>query len=114
MKTGVLNRYLRIFFVGGAMGIANIIPGVSGGTIAVVFGIYEYLMEALGNFLTNKEKRREYIIFLTALFSGSLIAIFALAWLLEQAFQHYPLPTVYFFIGLIIGSIPVVLNHIMI
>jgi putative membrane protein len=103
-------HYMRIFFVGGAMGVANIIPGVSGGTIAVVFGIYEYLMEALGNFLTSKEKRKEYILFLTVLFSGSILAIFGLAWLLEQAFQNYPKPTVFFFIGLIIGSIPVVIK----
>jgi putative membrane protein len=92
------------------MGIANIIPGVSGGTIAVVFGIYEYLMEALGNFITNKQKRKEYILFLVILFSGSIVAIFALAWLLKLAFEHYPMPTVYFFIGLIIGSIPVVIK----
>jgi putative membrane protein len=101
---------MRTFLIGGAMGVANIIPGVSGGTIAVVFGIYEYLMEALGNFLTKKEKRKEYILFLSVLFSGSVLAIFALAWLLEQAFQTYPMPTVYFFIGLIIGSIPVVIK----
>ena len=49
-----LKHEIRIFFIGAAMGVANIIPGVSGGTIAVVFGIYEDLMEALGNFLTDK------------------------------------------------------------
>ncbi|HID40505.1 MAG TPA: DUF368 domain-containing protein, partial [Calditrichaeota bacterium] len=38
------------------MGVANIIPGVSGGTIAVVFGIYEKLMEALAGFISDKEK----------------------------------------------------------
>jgi putative membrane protein len=110
MDKNVLKHNLRIFLIGGSMGVANIIPGVSGGTIAVVFGIYEYLMEALGNFLTNKGKRKEYILFLILLFSGSIIAIFGLAWLLEQAFQNYPMPTVYFFIGLIIGSIPVVIK----
>jgi len=110
MAKNGLKHNLRIFLVGGAMGVANIIPGVSGGTIAVVFGIYEYLMEALGNFITSKEKRKEYIFFLALLFSGSLLAIFGLAWLLEQAFLNYPMPTVYFFIGLIIGSIPVVIK----
>ena len=62
---------LRIFFVGVAMGISNIIPGVSGGTIAVVFGIYENLMEALGNFISDKEKRWQYVYFLAVLFAGS-------------------------------------------
>lgn len=69
-KSRSLAHNVRLFFVGVAMGIANIIPGVSGGTIAVVFGIYEELMESLGNFLTNREKRWRYIKFLVILFWG--------------------------------------------
>ncbi len=105
-----MSMYIRIFFVGMAMGVANIIPGVSGGTIAVVFGIYEKLMHALGNFLTEKKNRRQHITFLAVLFSGSLAAIVALAGILKWAFNNYPLITVYFFMGLILGSIPVVLK----
>jgi putative membrane protein len=105
-----IKMYIRYFWVGGAMGVANIIPGVSGGTLAVVFGIYEQLMEALGNFVTDRENRWKYIKFLAVLFSGSIIAILSLAPVLSWAFTNHPLPTVYFFIGLIIGSIPVVLK----
>lgn len=101
---------IRIFLVGIAMGVANIIPGVSGGTIAVVFGIYEELMEALGGFLTNKKKRWHYIRFLTVLFTGSLIAVVGLARTLTWCFENYPLMTIYFFMGLILGSIPIVLK----
>ena len=105
-----IRHYIRIFLIGAAMGVANIIPGVSGGTIAVVFGIYENLMEALGNFITDKEKRWEHIRFLTVLFFGALVSIISLARVLEWCFQNYPLPTVFFFIGLILGSIPVVIR----
>ncbi len=105
-----LKHNIRTFWVGGAMGVANIIPGVSGGTLAVVFGIYEDLMEALGNFVTDRENRWKYIKFLSILFSGSILAILGLAPALHWAFINHPLPTVYFFIGLIIGSIPVVLK----
>jgi len=105
-----IKHYIRYFWVGGAMGVANIIPGVSGGTLAVVFGIYEKLMEALGNFITDRENRWKYIKFLTILFSGSIVAILSLAPVLNWAFINHPLPTIYFFIGLIIGSIPVVLK----
>lgn len=105
-----LRQYLRLFFIGVAMGVANIIPGVSGGTIAVVFGIYSQLMEALGNFLTDRNKRKQHIMFLVILFSGSLIAVIALAGLLSWAYANYPLMTVYFFMGLILGSIPVVIK----
>ena len=107
---GTVRHYLRIWLIGGAMGVANIIPGVSGGTIAVVFGIYEDLMEALGNFITDKEKRWIYVLFLAVLFFGALIAIVGLAPVLSWSFEHHPLPTVYFFIGLILGSIPVVIK----
>ena len=109
-KIGSVRHYLRILLIGGAMGVANIIPGVSGGTIAVVFGIYEDLMEALGNFLTDKIKRWVYVLFLVVLFSGALVAIVSLAPVLSWAFANHPLPTVYFFIGLIVGSIPVVIR----
>jgi len=105
-----LAEYIRLFFVGMAMGVANIIPGVSGGTIAVVFGIYEELMQALGNFYSDKIKRWEYVKYLVVLFIGSGIAIVALAGVLSWCFENYPLMTVYFFMGLILGSIPVVIK----
>ena len=102
--------WLRNFLVGGIMGIANIIPGVSGGTIAVVFGIFEELMEALGNFITDKENRWKYIRFLVTVFGGAIITIIIFARVLTWAFENYTLMTVYFFLGLILGSIPVVVK----
>jgi len=105
-----LSREIRIFLIGAAMGVANIIPGVSGGTIAVVFGIYEELMEALGNFITDKDNRRRHIKFLIILFAGSIVSILSLARALSWSFENYPLPTIYFFLGLIVGSIPVVIK----
>jgi putative membrane protein len=100
----------RLFLIGGAIGVANIIPGVSGGTLAVVFGIYEDLMQALGNFITDRANRWKYIRFLVILFSGALIAIITLARVLSWSLENYPMPTIYFFLGLIVGSIPVVLR----
>ena len=107
-----LNSYhsLRLFLIGGAIGIANIIPGVSGGTLAVVFGIYEDLMLALGNFITDRTNRWKYIRFMAILFSGALVSIVALARVLSWSLENYPIPTIFFFLGLIVGSIPVVLR----
>lgn len=102
--------YIRLFIVGGVMGIANIIPGVSGGTMAVVFGIYEQLMEALANFIKDKNRRRYYIVFLVVLFAGALFSILAFSKALAWAFDNYELMTIYFFMGLILGSIPVVIR----
>ena len=100
----------RLFLIGSAIGVANIIPGVSGGTLAVVFGIYEDLMQALGNFITDRTNRWKYVRFLAILFSGALIAIITLARVLSWSLENYPMPTIFFFLGLIVGSIPVVLR----
>jgi len=101
---------IRLFLIGGVMGIANIIPGVSGGTIAVVFSIYDELMEALGNFITDAENRWKHIRFLSLIFSGSIAAILVFSKLLKWSLENYTLMTIYLFIGLIIGSIPVIWN----
>jgi putative membrane protein len=110
LKNSTLRQRIRLFLVGLVMGVANIIPGVSGGTMAVVFGIYEDLMNALSNVLTDKKNRKSYLLFLLILFSGALISVLTFAKALSWAFNHYELMTIYFFIGLILGSIPVVVK----
>jgi putative membrane protein len=90
------------------IGIANLVPGVSGGTMALVMGIYERLVEAIGGFFTNKKKRMGYFLFLLPVFLGAAAGILLLA----RAFSFllsssaYAQPTYFFFVGLILGSIP--------
>jgi putative membrane protein len=91
---------------GSVIGIANIIPGVSGGTMAVVLGIYEYLIEAIGNFFVKKEKRKEYFLFLLKVLSGAGAAILLFSWIMDYLLTYYKIYTYLFFIGLIVGSIP--------
>jgi len=90
----------------GIIGVANIIPGVSGGTMAVVLGVYEDLIDAIGNFFTNKEKRKFYVLFLLKIAFGALVAILALSWVMDFLLLNYPKQTYLFFIGLIAGSVP--------
>ncbi len=91
---------------GMVVGVANIIPGVSGGTMAVVLGIYEQLIEAIGNFFGNREKRRVYLAFLFKLGLGAIVAILALSWVMDYLLTYHRIYTYLFFIGLIAGSIP--------
>ena len=97
------------------MGAANVIPGVSGGTIAFISGIYERLIKALksfdlsllpllmqGRFSQIAEKTD--LKFLTILFSGIAVSIFSLARLLEYTLQFYEVFTLAFFFGLIVAS----------
>ena len=97
---------IKLMLKGGVIGIANVIPGVSGGTMAVVLGIYQRLIEAIGNFFTHKEKRKEYVIFLSIVFSGAGVSIVAFSWLMDYLLTYYEQHTYLFFIGLILGSVP--------
>lgn len=96
------------FFKGMVIGVANLVPGVSGGTMALVMGIYERLIEAIGKFFTNKKKRKQYILFLLPVILGGIAAIllFARAFSFLLSSDIFSQPTFFFFIGLILGSLP--------
>ena len=105
-----MSQQIKLILKGAVIGVANIIPGVSGGTMAVVLGVYGDLIEAISNFITSKEKRRLYIAFLLKIASGALVAIVALSWVMDFLLINYPKKTYLFFIGLIAGSIPSIYN----
>lgn len=86
------------------MGASDVIPGVSGGTIAVLLGIYERLIAAI-NGLTSKNWKKQ-LGFLIPLGIGVGTAILLLSHVIEWLFANYPGPTKFFFLGLIIGVLP--------
>ncbi len=111
-----MKEYIVVFFKGMGMGIANIIPGVSGGTIALITGIFERLIFALKSFdltalklfFTGKWKdfaERTDLYFLLAVFSGALLAIVLLARVFGFLFEEYPVYIWSFFFGLILASV---------
>ena len=85
------------------IGIANIMPGVSGGTLAVSMGIYDKLIHCITHILSEF---KESMKFLLPIFAGSGIALVALTFVIEALFQYYPIPTNLLFIGLIVGGLP--------
>lgn len=90
---------------GVVIGVANIIPGVSGGTMAVVMGIYDKIMDSVTGFLKNWKKSS---IFLGSLGAGAGLGIILFAKLIKFCLDNYPMPTNYLFIGLIIGTLPLI------
>ncbi|SIS57067.1 DUF368 domain-containing protein [Salimicrobium flavidum] len=86
------------------MGASDVVPGVSGGTIAVVLGIYDRLIEAINGFFSKEWKR--HLKFLLPLGIGVVTSILLLANVIEWLFDHYPAQTKFFFLGLIIGVLP--------
>lgn len=87
------------------VGVANIIPGVSGGTIAVILNIYDQLIGSVTNL---KKKFKESMLFLIPFAIGAGAGVFLFSKLLEYLLANFPMPTNFFFIGLIIGGIPLV------
>lgn len=107
---------LLLILKGVAMGIANAIPGVSGGTIAFITGIYETLINAIKSFdlkalgMLRKLRLRAFLVhtnlgFLFALGLGVLIGLVGSSYALKQLFQTHELYVWSFFFGLILASI---------
>lgn len=91
------------------MGIANIIPGVSGGTLALTLGIYEQFIGAISHFVSNL---KENIKFLLPIGIGMVLAILTMSNVISNCFESYPIPTTLFFMGLVIGGIPMLTNRV--
>ncbi|MBP3602647.1 MAG: DUF368 domain-containing protein [Lachnospiraceae bacterium] len=88
---------------GMVIGVANIIPGVSGGTMAVSMGIYDKLIHCLTHLF---KELKENLKFLIPIFIGAGIALVGLTFIIEPAFEYFPLQTSCLFIGLIVGGLP--------
>lgn len=101
----------NIFLVikGFIMGIANVIPGVSGGTLALTLGIYEKLIKAISHFFKNLKNN---IKFLLPLGIGMLLAIITMSNVIDYSFKNFPLPTTLFFMGLVIGGVPILYKRV--
>ncbi len=111
-----MKKYFTLFLKGIAMGVANVIPGVSGGTIALITGIYEDLINSLKSFDKTALKylftfniksliKHTNLNFIIAVFGGSIASVFGIASILKFLFNNYPLITWAFFFGLILISI---------
>lgn len=95
---------------GAAIGAANTVPGVSGGTIAVVTGIYDRLVHAIGDFLSPRWK--QHVLFLTPIVIGVFLGIAGFAWVIDVGLNRFPEQTFFFFVGLIAGSVPFVYQQV--
>ena len=111
-----LKEYVVISLKGMAMGAADVVPGVSGGTIAFISGIYEELLNSISSFnfsLINVFKNEGFKSvwikvngnFLVSLFVGILISVLSLAKLIESMLENHPIVIWSFFFGLVLASI---------
>ena len=109
-------KHIQLFLKGMAMGAADVVPGVSGGTIAFITGIYERLIGAISSInkhtllmLFKGQFRRLWTAidgtFLAVLFAGIFTSILTLASVLTFTLEHYPILTWSFFFGLVAASV---------
>ena len=98
---------IKVLIGGIAVGLANIIPGVSGGTMMVVLGLFNRVMSSIsGVFKVKNPNRKEDILFLFVLLVGAGIGLVVFAKLLEFLFTDYPTQTLFCFVGMVAFSIP--------
>ncbi len=91
------------------VGIANIIPGVSGGTMMVAMGLYDSLIHAITHLKREFKKSMQLLI---PIFAGAGIAIIVLARVFELLLETYPIQTNLAFCGLIAGSLPFIFKKV--
>ena len=87
---------------GMVIGLANIIPGVSGGTMMVSMGIYDTIICSVTHLFKQFKKS---ILTLLPYAAGMVVALVSLSFVITWAFDNYPLPTNTLFIGLILGGL---------
>ncbi len=94
-------NYLKLVLKGFIVGLGKIIPGVSGGMLAIVLGVYEDSVQAIAHFFKDFRKN---IFFLGTLGIGVLLAITFMSNIIEFSLENYYLPTMLLFIGLMLGG----------
>ena len=94
---------IRLFCIGIAVGMANVIPGVSGGTLAVVFNIYDQFINAITFNVKNIWQNRRFVF---PMLGGMALGVLIFSKLISLLYSNFPFQTNCFFTGLILGSIP--------
>ena len=98
-----MQKFIKWIVSGMVVGVADVIPGVSGGTMAVILGVFERLMSAISDFFKDIKGNLTFLFFF-ALGAGTGILLFSK--LVKYALKNFPMITSFFFLGLILGSLP--------
>ncbi|MGB2435760.1 MAG: DUF368 domain-containing protein, partial [Flavobacteriaceae bacterium] len=121
MKNLITKEKITLFSKGMAMGTADLMPGVSGGTIALILGVYKELIQSIDsiNLKNLKSLKNDGIKpfwsningeFLTVLFLGIITAILSLSFAIDWLIIEHPIPLWSFFLGLLLASIFILKN----
>lgn len=109
MKIKKLKEFIINTCKGMGIGISMIIPGVSGGTMAVLMNIYDKILEAVTGIFKHFKSS---LLFLLPLMIGAIIGFFGLVPLINIGLGNFPLVTVSLFVGFIIGGLPFIYQEV--
>lgn len=98
-----IKNWFKTFFSGMAIGFGSAVPGVSGGTIAVIFGVYKKIIWAVSNFF--KHFKEAFRVLLPTLL-GAIIALIPTIFLMNKALYGFVFGVICIFAGFVLGSIP--------
>ena len=98
-------KTIKDILKGMVIGIANIIPGVSGGTMMVAMGIYDKLIHCITHIFKEFKKS---VLFLLPIAVGMVIAVVGSSFGIEMLFEKFPMQTNLLFVGLVIGGLPAI------
>ncbi|MBP3608587.1 MAG: DUF368 domain-containing protein [Treponema sp.] len=101
---------LRLILIGIVIGMANVIPGVSGGTLAVVFNIYDKFINAITLNVKRIIANRKFVF---PLLIGMAIGVLLFSKLITVLYGRFPIQTNFFFTGLILGSMPLIFKFML-
>ena len=101
-------QYAVLVLTGVALGIANIVPGISGATLAVIFRVYDRLIESINQLFTNMKKS---LLFLVPVGIGMVIGIIAAATVIDGLFERFSFQTTALIAGLMAGSLPFIYSQ---
>lgn len=97
-------EYIKIIIKGAAAGIAMLVPGVSGGTMAIILGIYDRMIHSVSSFFQDWKKN---FLFLLQVGVGGVLGVLLFGRIMESAMASVPHIMKYLFMGFIVGGLPV-------
>ncbi|NLT73050.1 MAG: DUF368 domain-containing protein [Chloroflexi bacterium] len=99
-------HWIGLVLKGILYGTTHVVPGIGGGIVLILLGVYADFVEAIGNILVRRDRWRQYLRFLIPLGVGMVLGVFLAAVAVEGLMARYPTASMLFFMGLLLGTIP--------
>lgn len=101
-------KRIKHFIKGIAIGGTMMVPGLSGGTMALILGIYDEIIHSISSFFKNVKNN---FIFLLVIGLGGVIGLVTVGLVVSEAIKHFKYPTMFLFLGIVLGGLPVLFKE---